>query len=227
LKKQADLAVLRGKFEIQSAKDFFHFATANLTEHKSGIYKRRIFRYIDFTERGDQTIEYKPVRDNRKIHHISSQVISPKILSVANLSCYECDECLFHDNTKCTNSEYCGERRVLQMEYMNRKERDSNDYMYENESVSDLVTMGTLHSMAVLADDDEYDYYLMKVSKVPFQLERVENDDWGNTFPVGANVVKGYYYNRRKQNPFKYELVRRRVAIVYSVAIRYITQYGY
>jgi hypothetical protein len=35
---------------------------------------------------------YKPVRDNRKIHHISSQVISPKILSVANISCYECDE---------------------------------------------------------------------------------------------------------------------------------------
>ena len=80
---------------------------------------------------------YKPVRDNRKIPHISSQVISPKILSVANLSCYECDECLFDDNTKCTNS----------------------------------------------------DYYLMKVSKVPFQLERVENDDWGNTFPVGANVA--------------------------------------
>jgi hypothetical protein len=48
----------------------------------------------------------------------------------------------------------------------------------------------------------------MKVSKVPFQLERVENDDWGNTFPVGANVVRGYYYNRRKQNPFKYELKR-------------------
>ena len=164
---------------------------------------------------------YKPVRDNRKIHHISSQVISPKILSVANLSCYECDECLFDDNTKCTNSEYCGERRVLQMEYMNRKERDSNDYMYENESVSDLVTIGSV--VAVLADDDEYDYYLMKVSKVPFQLERVENDDWGNTFPVEANVVRGYYYNRRKQNPFKYELVRRRVAIVYSLAIRYIT----
>ena len=58
LKKQADLAVLRGKFEIQSAKDFFHFAIANLTEHKSGIYKCRMFRYIDFTERGDQTIEY-------------------------------------------------------------------------------------------------------------------------------------------------------------------------
>jgi hypothetical protein len=115
---------------------------------------------------------YNPVRDNRKIHHISSRVISPKILSVANLSCHECDECLFDDNTKCTNSEYCGERRVLQMEYMNRKERDSNDYMYENESVSDLVTIGSV--VAVLADDDEYDYYLMKVSKVPFQLERVE-----------------------------------------------------
>jgi hypothetical protein len=44
--------------------------------------------------------------------------------------------------------------------------------MYENESVSDLVTIGSV--VAVLADDDEYDYYLMKVSKVPFQLERVE-----------------------------------------------------
>ena len=40
---------------------------------------------------------------------------------------------------------------------------------------------------------------------------------------MGANVVRGYYYNRRKQNPFKYELVRSRLAIVYSVAIRYIT----
>jgi hypothetical protein len=42
--------------------------------------------------------------------------------------------------------------------------------MYENESVTDLVTLGSV--VAVLADDDEYDYYLMKVSKVPFQLER-------------------------------------------------------
>jgi hypothetical protein len=62
LKKQADIAVLRGKFEIQSTKPFFHFATANLTEPKSGIYKRRMLRYIDFTKRGDQTIEYKPVK---------------------------------------------------------------------------------------------------------------------------------------------------------------------
>lgn len=85
--------------------------------------------------------------------------------------------------------------------------------MYENESVSDLVTIGKCGGRT--SDDDEYDYHLMKVSKVPFQLERVENDDWGNTFLVGANVVRGYNYNRRKQNPFKYELVRRRVAIPY------------
>jgi hypothetical protein len=38
------------------------------------------------------------------------------------------------------------------MECMNRKEPDSNDYMYENESVSDLVT---IVSVAVLADGDE------------------------------------------------------------------------
>jgi hypothetical protein len=38
LKKQADLSVLRGKFEIQSAKDFFHFATANLTEYSEFVH---------------------------------------------------------------------------------------------------------------------------------------------------------------------------------------------
>jgi hypothetical protein len=45
------------------------------------------------------------------------------------------------------------------MEYMNRKERYSNDYIYENESVSDLVTIGSV--VAVLADDDECYYYFL------------------------------------------------------------------
>lgn len=222
LKKQADLAVLRGKCEIQSAKDFFQFANTNLTEPKSGIYKRRIFRYIGNINRDERANEYKPVRDNRKIHHISSLSISPKRLSVANLSCYECNKCLFDDNAKCKNSEYCQGRKVLQMECMNRKECDPDEnFMYENENISDLVTVGSI--VAVLADDDDYEYYLIKVSKVPFQLEQVEHDDWGNVFPIGSKVIKGLYYNRKKQSPLKYELVRRKVAIVYSVAIRYIT----
>ena len=46
LKKQADPAVLCGKFEIQLAKDFFHFATANLTEPKSGIYKLTLKKHL-------------------------------------------------------------------------------------------------------------------------------------------------------------------------------------
>jgi hypothetical protein len=35
------------------------------------------------------------------------------------------------------------------MEYMNRKERDSNDYMYDNESVSDLVTIGSVVAVQI------------------------------------------------------------------------------
>jgi hypothetical protein len=48
--------------------------------------------------------------------------------------------------------------------------------MYENESISDLVTIGSV--VAVLADDDEYDYYLMKVSEVPFQLEVINSNEY-------------------------------------------------
>ena len=65
------------------------------------------------------------------------------------------------------------------------------------------------------------DYYLMKVSKVPFQLERVENDDWGNTFPVGANVVKGYYYNRRKQNHLNMNLFEEGFSLFSSYSVHY------
>jgi hypothetical protein len=60
------------------------------------------------------------------------------------------------------------------MEYMNRKERDSNDYMYDNESVSDLVTIGSV--VAVLADDDEYDYYtLSRISSCTHSRTEMES----------------------------------------------------
>jgi hypothetical protein len=43
---------------------------------------------------------------------------------------------------------------------MNRKERDSNDYMYENESISDLVTIGSV--VAVSAEHGKISLLLQK-----------------------------------------------------------------
>jgi hypothetical protein len=46
-KNQADLAVVRVKTSIQTAKDFFDFCNENLIQPKSDGCKRRIFIYIE------------------------------------------------------------------------------------------------------------------------------------------------------------------------------------
>ncbi|CAG2203707.1 unnamed protein product [Mytilus edulis] len=69
LKNQADYAVLRGKTKIQTARDLYDFAQKNLQIPQSGIYKKRLFKYIAEIPRF-QNINFKPVDQNRKIHQI-------------------------------------------------------------------------------------------------------------------------------------------------------------
>ena len=48
IKKQADLAVIRGTYVIQSSRDLFDFAQSNLsTIADSSKCSRRLFRYVD------------------------------------------------------------------------------------------------------------------------------------------------------------------------------------
>jgi hypothetical protein len=44
IKRQADIAVLRGNTIIQNAKDLFSFCNNDLKEPRSALFKRRIFR---------------------------------------------------------------------------------------------------------------------------------------------------------------------------------------
>jgi hypothetical protein len=53
----------------------------------------------------------------------------------------------------------------------------------------------------VLADDPDYEFYLMKVNRKPFVLKKEGRDVWGGTFPAGAEVVEGFYYDRC-ENPY-------------------------
>ena len=221
LKKQADLAVLRGTTKIQSARDFYDYANKYLVVPKSGIYKRRIFKYIESIDRIGKTTEYKPVSENRKIHNIRSDLNSPNQLS--GLSCFECDQCLFGDLSNCQNKEYCGPYREIHMNISNGRHTADSTEDSADENVSELVSVNDV--VAVLADDHEYEYFLLKVSALPEKIKSVQRDDWGNSFPAGANIVRGFYYIRNSKNPLKYELVKKRVAIVYSVAIRYICDF--
>ena len=94
LKKQADMAVLRGKATIQNGIGFYECASDNLTTPKSGIYKRRIFKYVKEIPRIPTRKDFKPVNQNRKLHQIIALRSQPSKLLVRNISCYQCYECI-------------------------------------------------------------------------------------------------------------------------------------
>ena len=60
LKRQAHLAVLRGRCQIQNAMDLYNFGKNFLSTTKSEICKMRIFKYIEAISR-NKNIYYKPV----------------------------------------------------------------------------------------------------------------------------------------------------------------------
>ena len=69
----------------------------------------------------------------------------------------------------------------------------SDDHTFNSgETLSDLITSDTI--IAVVTEDDESDFYLMKTVAEPEILSKNVTDDWGISFPRGASVVKGFYY---------------------------------
>ncbi len=111
VKRQADLAILRRKATIQTARDFYEYATEHLqdTRDSSGC-ARRIFRFLNLIER-NRDRQFKSIPQNRTIHQIVS--VKEGILSVRNLSCYNCDSCLNGSGRRnCSNIPYIEERSV-------------------------------------------------------------------------------------------------------------------
>ena len=62
----------------------------------------------------------------------------------------------------------------------------------------------------------------MKVNRKPFVLKTEGRDVWDSTFPAGAEVVEGFYYDKCENDPFLYKLIPKKAAFVYAMAVRYI-----
>ena len=215
LKNQADYAVLRGKATIQCAKDLYKFAEENLQQPKckNGNYKRRIFRYVESIPR-DNNRNFKPVSQNRKVHQIISENGSGELIS-RDLSCYDCDKCFMGDIHNCKNIPYIGGSRKIKMQFSNIT--SVNEDIEEDTNSNDLISRNFV--VAVLADDPEYEYYLLKVTDEPQMAKRETCDAWGCTFQPGSVVVKGYYYDRVSSKPFLYTLVQSKIAICHAAVV--------
>ena len=79
-------------------------------------------------------------------------------------------------------------------------ERSETDTDEIHESISNFINFGSV--VDVLADDQDYECYLMKVNRKPFVLKKEGRDVLGGTFPAGAEAVEGICYDRCENNPF-------------------------
>ena len=103
IKRQLDTAILRGRANIQMAKDVYEFAKKNLSvTGPSSNCSRRLFMYADDIDRSRDRY-FKPVKKNRSVHQILSTETG--ILRVSSLSCYSCEHCINSNFDSCTNAQ--------------------------------------------------------------------------------------------------------------------------
>ena len=171
----------------------------------------------------DNAKNFKPIAKNRQIHQILTENGVGE-LTTRDLSCYECEKCIIGDVKDCENVSYIGQFRKTTMICSNPINDDGTE---DNSSDSDTCRLSAdliskKSVIAVLADDPDYEYYLMKVTVEPFKIEKETTDSWGCTFQSGATVIKGLYYDRVRTKPFLYKLVPRKIAICHTVAVLHL-----
>jgi len=87
--------------------------------------------------------------------------------------------------------------------------------------VADLASKDSV--VALAADDPQYDYYLMKVTRNGTEtLKHDTVDDYGSSFVEGQNIVRGHFFLRENVIDMTYKLDPKRKAVVLSETIRYI-----
>jgi hypothetical protein len=221
LKNQADLAVVRGKTSIQSAKDFFDFCNENLIQPKSDGCKRRIFRYIETIPRTEPRL-YKPIPAIRSIHQ--AVAIQKGDISIRSLSCYACDPCLLDLSIQCENLKFIDKfvtyKVIPETVNANTSSSDTDDAEDENAPLSDLISKKAI--FAVLCEDTQYDFYLVKANSESFTLNHDKTDSWSVRFNSNSNVIEGNYFQSIDGDPLKFSLIRRKLALIPAASVVFI-----
>ena len=199
----------------KTQKIFSTLLTINL-EYHSQEYTNDQYRYAEMIP-GDKIPNYKPVNQNRKIHQISS--ITEK-LQVRPLSCYECDGCLKGELENCGNKNLIVKQQTVKMK-ISESHTERTKHQEDEQTGIHISTLITKNSVvAVYIDEPEYQFYIMKVTDEPHVVNREVSDDWGCTFTRISEILKGFYYDRMNNYPYKYKQIKRKKAIVHVVAVK-------
>ena len=186
--------------------------------------KRRIFFYDDDILRNRRDRYFKEIKGNRSIHAVMS-TDGGCSLSSRRLSCY-CDACLDCQYDSCENLAYVDgwEEQGLEREGDHQPTVVTRgDVTTTLESIKHLATKDSI--VAIASGDRGTEYYLLQVTgDGPEVLSIEETDDWGSTYPPGAEILRGYFLVRKRggSSPYNYEMVREKKTAVYAATIRYI-----
>ncbi|CAG2206431.1 unnamed protein product [Mytilus edulis] len=185
IKNQTDLAIVRGRATIQNARDLFEFAKSNLSVPKSSHCKRRLFKYTENINRNFRMF-YKPITGIRSVHQV---VVNNDHLLIRSLSCYTCNNCLEGNINECENTNILGSFSpipiVPEIGTVDEDQTDENDMEVP---INELISKSTI--FAVLCDDDDFDYYLLKAQTETYQLTSRETDSWGVSYQPGTKTCE-------------------------------------
>ncbi|CAG2208510.1 unnamed protein product [Mytilus edulis] len=216
IKNQTDLAIVRGRATIQNARDLFEFAKSNLSVPKSSHCKRRLFKYTENINRNFPMF-YKPITGIRSVHQV---VVNNDHLLIRSLSCYTCNNCLEGNINECENTNILGSfSPVPIVPEIGTVEEDQTDENDMEVPINELISKSTI--FAVLCDDDDFDYYLLKAQTETYQLTSRETDSWGVSYQPGTKVIKGNYF-MQGENPLHFKMIKRKYGLVPSNSCLYI-----
>ena len=83
---------------------------------------------------------------------------------------------------------------------------------------SKLIQKGDI---AVIKTGDDHPYYLLKLTKEPYETEELVRDDYGHDFPPFHRVIEGHYLELHKalKEGDVYYLDEQRTAVISAFAV--------
>ena len=148
LKSKADMAVIQRQHIIQNASDLYNFANDNLQLPLAGAsLSRRVFFYVENSDRNRPHRQFKEIKGNRAIHSILA-CGQGRHLEIRDLSCY-CEQCLIGDYDQCVNTAHVNawQEHVLELEAPERRATRA-DVSEVREGIVDLMTKDSTVAIA-------------------------------------------------------------------------------
>ena len=189
------------------------------------VLKRRVFFHEEKIKRNRANRSFKEVKGNRSIHSILSGDGGCS-LDTRELSCY-CDQCLDGKYEDCLNCSYVEQWKTQELERETGGHRSTRvsrgDTADAITVIKSLISRGSV--VAIASADRGAEYYLLQVTSDGAEtLKTEETDDWGGTYPPGAEVIRGNFLIKKQaeDTPYRYHVDSDKVAFVYAATARYI-----